>query len=132
VHESVGVDKAEAVGNKSATRVFDTGATRDTVEGKLCYAKALSFRVLRRYVEYLGSHRQLPDGSIRDWDDWKKGIPQEDYKDSMLRHAFDAKLLSDGVPVSDNHGPCNIEDLLCAVMFNAMGWLREILIRKPD
>jgi len=34
-------------------RTFDTGATRDTEDGKLDYEGFLSGRVLKRYAEYM-------------------------------------------------------------------------------
>lgn len=108
-------------------RKFETGATRDTVEGKLDYTKALCPLVLRRYVQYLDKHRLQPDGSYRDFDNWKKGIPIETYHSSKGRHFFADWLLEEGYEVKDNHGPVDQEDTLCAEIFNAMGKLREIL-----
>lgn len=111
-------------------RTFDTGATRDTTQGKLDYVKALSPIVLRRYVQYLDKHRLQPDGNMRDFDNWKKGIPQETYHSSLGRHFFDAWLLTEGYATEDNHGPVKIEDALCAQLFNIMGRLHEILRAK--
>ena len=108
-------------------RTFNTGATRNALEGKLSYMRALSPAVLRRYVEYLASHRKQADGNLREFDNWKKGIPQDAYCDSLMRHAIDAWARLLGLPSSDGTG---IEDLLCAVIFNANGWLFEILTAK--
>ena len=113
---------------KEIIRKFETGATRDTIEGKLDYVKALSPIVLRRYVQYLDKHRLQPDGSMRGFDNWKQGIPQETYHSSGGRHFFDTWLLSEGYEAEDNHGPVtDIEDTLCAEIFNKMGRLHEIL-----
>jgi hypothetical protein len=108
-------------------RTFNTGATRNALEGKLSYMRALSPAVLRRYVEYLASHRKQADGNLREFDNWKKGIPQDAYCDSLMRHAIDAWARLLGLPSSDGTG---IEDLLCAVIFNANGWLFEVLTAK--
>lgn len=116
--------------SKPKIREFDTGATRDTIEGKLDYVKALSPIVLRRYVQYLNEHRLQPDGKMRDFDNWKKGIPQETYHSSKGRHFFASWLLTEGYKVSDNHGPVNEEDALCGELFNTMGKLHEILKAK--
>ena len=122
---------AKETNPKDALRTFDTGATRDNVEGKLDYMKALSPIVLRRYVQYLDKHRLQPDGSLRDFDNWKQGIPQEIYHSSGGRHFFDTWLLSEGYETEDNHGPVtDIEDTLCAEIFNKMGRLHEILKAK--
>jgi len=113
-------------------RTFGTGATRDTSAGKLSYVKALCPIVLQRYVQYLDKHRLQPDGSMREFDNWKKGIPRETYQDSRMRHEITAWLLSQGIPAEDNHGPVNIEDTLCAIIFNAMGELHEVLKEKQN
>ena len=47
-------------------REFESGATRDTDDGKLSYAKCLSPAVLRRYLEYMDEHRKQADGQMRD------------------------------------------------------------------
>ena len=113
-------------------RKFDTGATRDTEAGKLDYIKALSPIVLQRYVQYLDKHRLQSDGSLRDWDNWKQGIPPEVYLSSRMRHEIAIWLLFEGYPAFDNHGPVNIEDALCAIIFNAQGQLHEILKTKME
>ena len=112
-------------------RQFDSGATRDTVEGKLSYVKALSPIVLQRYVQYLDIHRKQSDGSMRDFDNWKKGLPKEAYLDGLGRHFIAVWLLEHGFPASDNHGPVTLEDSLCGIIFNAMGRLHELLKEKP-
>lgn len=111
-------------------RTFDTGATRDTVKGKLSYVKALSPIVLQRYVQYLDAHRKQPDGSLRNFDNWKKGIPEETYLDGLGRHFIAAWLLAQGFPAEDNHGSVMLEDTLCAIIFGSSGWLHELLKEK--
>ena len=108
-------------------RQFDSGATRDTVKGKLSYVKALSPIVLQRYVQYLDTHRKQSDGSMREFDNWKNGIPEDTYLDGLGRHFVAAWLLAQGYPASDNHGPVTLKESLCAIIFGASGWLHEIL-----
>lgn len=119
---------------KEQIRTFDTGATRDTAKGKLSYVRALSPIVLQRYVQYLDAHRKQPDGSLRDFDNWKKGIPEETYLDGLGRHFVAAWLLAQGFLAGDNHGLVTLEDTLCAIIFGASGWLHELLKEKnkPD
>jgi len=124
--------KAKKPNENQTVRVFSTGATRDTSADKLNYVKALSPIVLQRYVQYLSKHRLQPDGKMRDFDNWKKGIPCEEYLDSRVRHEIAVWLLSEGFPAEDNHGPVNVEDSLCAIIFNAMGELFEVLKEKKD
>lgn len=71
------------------------------------------------------SHQKQADGTIRSGDNWQKGIPISAYQDSLVRHVIDAWYLwrngSDRSKI--------LEDLLCAIMFNAMGYLHELV--KP-
>ena len=108
-------------------RTFDTGATRDTDQGKLDYTRALSPIVLERYVQYLNKHRKQPDGSMRDFDNWKKGLPFRESFSSLGRHLIDVWKMIEGFSAEDNHGPCNIDDTLCAIIFNASTMLHERL-----
>lgn len=107
-------------------RVFDTGASRSSGD-KLDYARALSVQVLERYVQYLQSHRAMPDGSKRDFDNWKRGIPTRDYVSSLVRHTVDTERKYFGLPVPEN---ATLEDLCCSVIFNASGLLFELLVEK--
>ena len=60
---------------KKAVRVFDTGATRDQDTTKPDFEGFLSPFVIERFGEYMSKHRVQVDGSIRDSDNWQKGIP---------------------------------------------------------
>lgn len=108
-------------------RTFKTGATRDDNTHKLNYVQGLSAQVQQRYLEYLSAHRLQKDGSLRDWDNWKRGIDPVTYRESLLRHANDAVRASMGLPVPEN---ASLEDLLCAIRFNADGWLFELLAAR--
>lgn len=111
-------------------REFISGAIRDTSEGKLSYVKGLSPIVLRRYLQYLDEHRTQSDGNRRTFDNWKRGIAKDVYLDSGGRHFLDLWLLCDGYAAEDNHGPVTIQNALCAIMFNTMGMLHELLIAE--
>jgi hypothetical protein len=105
-------------------RTFDTGATRDTDISKLDYEGFLSPLVLKRYAEYLNKHRVQADGKLRDSDNWQKGIPLDVYMKSMWRHFMDVWLRHrDSRIRSDDL----LEESLAAVIFNASGYLHEIL-----
>lgn len=111
-------------------REFDTGAVRDTSEGKLSYVKGLSPIVLRRYLQYLDVHKTQADGNIRTFDNWKRGISKEVYLDSLVRHTMDVWLLCDGFTAEDNHGLVIIENALCGIIFNSTGMLHELLVKE--
>lgn len=110
-------------------RAFDTGATRDTAQGKLAYDRFLSPRVIRRYCEYMESHRKQSDGGLRDPDNWKKGIPEPVYRGSLVRHVREIEEFTNpdnGLAPFVVEDQAKLEETLCAVIFNAMGLLFEI------
>ena len=108
-------------------REFDTGATRDTDENKLDFDGFLSPLVLHRYAEYLNKHRTQADGKLRDSDNWQKGIPLAVYMKSAFRHFFYwwANHRKADIVVKED-----IEESLCGLLFNTMGYLHEYLKDK--
>jgi hypothetical protein len=105
-------------------RTFETGATRDTEDGKLDYEAFLSPLVLERYARYMDAHRTQKDGTLRDGDNWQKGIPRTAYMKSAWRHFVEFWGLHRG------HGDGDIEEALCATLFNLSGYLHEFLKNK--
>ena len=108
-----------AASGTSQIRIFDTGATRDTDTNKYDYEGFLSPAVLERYAAYMHYHRRQSDGTLRASDNWQKGIPQDVYMKSMWRHFMD-------VWRSHREGRAS-EEALCALLFNVMGLLHEVL-----
>lgn len=108
-------------------RYFKTGATRDTDEGKYDYEGFLHPLVIQRFAEYMNKHRTQADGKLRDSDNWQKGIPQEAYMKSAWRHFMDWWLEHRGLKSREG-----AEEAICAVIFNAQGYLLELLRNKND
>ena len=106
----------------SRMRAFDTGALKSPDVDKIDYEGHLDPGVLRRFGEYMHKNRFLPDGSMRDSDNWKLGIPKEQYMKSLIRHVMSAW---------ENHEQGVVdEDELCAILFNTMGYLFEHQMEK--
>ena len=103
-------------------RVFDTGATRDTEEGKLDFEGFLSPIVIERFAEYMHKYRKQSDGKLRDSDNWQKGIPKKACIKSLFRHFMDFWKEHRGYKSRDG-----IEEALCGIIFNSMGYLFEIV-----
>lgn len=109
-------------------RTFSTGANRDNDQGKPDFEGYLSPTVLRRFGAYMLKHQRQADGSMRDSDNWQKGIPLDAYMKSMWRHFLD---------VWESHRKGDVdEEALCALLFNVQGMLHEKLksnvsSRKP-
>lgn len=117
---------------KNDIRTFNSGATRNIDNNKLDYEGFISPIVEHRYAKYMHKHRKQKDGTIRDSDNWQKGIPLDVYRKSLIRHVIDLWiLLRGGTPIDpDTNKPCELEDLLCAIKFNVNGMLFEILKKK--
>ena len=106
-------------------RNFETGAYRDTDVGKHDFEGFLSPLVIKRYGEYMTKHRKQSDGKLRDSDNWQKGIPKDAYIKSGWRHFMD--WWGEHRYLDSKDG---IEEALCALLFNVMGYLHETLKEK--
>ncbi len=107
---------------QTVMRTFGSGATRHTDVDKLDYEGFLSPLVIERYAQYLHKHRTQADGKLRDSDNWQKGIPRDTYMKSAWRHLMAWWRKHRGHETQEK-----IEDDICAVMFNTMGYLHELL-----
>jgi len=102
-------------------RTFSTGAKRDTEQGKLDYEGFLSPLALKAYAEYMHKHRLMNDGTYRNSNDWKQGIPRDVYMKSAWRHFMD--LWFEHSNFESREG---LNDALCALFFNIQGYLHEV------
>lgn len=113
----------ERMSKEEIIREFPSGATRDSEDGKDDYEGYLSPLVLRRYAEYMTKHRVQADGSLRESDNWQRGIPLSAYMKSGMRHAVDWWTLHRGHEVPN----VALEEALMATLFNVMGYAHELL-----
>lgn len=105
---------------------YETGATRDSREGKLVFDKFLSPKVLLQYAKYMNMNRVQSDGNLRDGDNWQKGINREDYMESVFRHFFDFWMEHRGYATDEG-----IMAAMCGLLFNVMGYMHEYLKVHP-
>ena len=115
-------------------RTFATGATRDSLDGKLSYEGFLCPFVLERFAQYMHVHRKQPDGSLRAADNWQKGISKATYMDSLWRHFHAAWKIWRGGQVFDERDghPVDIQEALCGVLFNSQGFIHEDLKEQRE
>lgn len=100
---------------------FDTGATRNISDNKPDYEGYLSPLVIERFGEYMLKNQKQADGSTRPSDNWQQGIPFDSYASSLWRHFL--SFWKSHRKYQDNE---DIEDSLCAIIFNASGYLHEL------
>ncbi len=109
---------------KKAMRKFSTGAFRDNDVHKINIIGSFSPLVIRRFAEFMRDHN-IKDGEfIRDEGNWKKGMPTQSYFESKARHYLNTWITHEGYEDGD------IEDQLCADLFNTMGHLQNILVKR--
>lgn len=116
-------EKTNKIATVEKMRKFASGAIRHSDEGKLDFEGFLSPLVLERYAEYMHKHRLQADGSSRGSDNWQRGLPVSVYIKSLWRHFF-------AVWKGYRSGQIG-EDDLCALLFNAMGIMHELMVVKP-
>lgn len=115
-------------------RKFTSGATRDSDKNKNDYEGFLDPLVIERFGTYMTKHRIQADGSLRDSDNWKKGIPKDAYIKSMWRHFLDVWAIHRGYKRFDKqrNEDITLDEALCALLFNVMGYLYEILKQENE
>ncbi len=109
-------------------RTFESGATRDTADGKFDYEAFLSPLVLHRYAEFMHKNRLQKDGSLRDGDNWQRGIDLQSYMKSGWRHFMCWWSWHRGHKDSRE----GLDDALCAILFNVSGYLHETLKARRE
>lgn len=94
---------------------FETGALRDSQEGKEDYVETVSYTAMKRFAQYMtGKKKRYGAGNF------KKGIPIESYEQSLMRHI--QKYFANKY----EGGDCEKEeDHLSAILFNAFGIIHE-------
>lgn len=129
-------------------RQFETGATRNTANGKNDYVGFNNPLVELHFGNYMNEHRIQSDGTLRASDNWQKGIDRDTYLSSLDRHTKDLWALHKGyfayketkdngeythylineiIDLPNNWKIITKEDALGGIRFNCDGyWLEEI------
>lgn len=115
-------------------RTFETGATRNLDNSKNDYEGFLSPFVIKSFGDYMTSHRKQKDGTLRDSDNWQKGIPIDVYMKSMFRHFLDVWTIHrGGTAISPDTGEqVDLIEALNAVLFNVQGMMHETLKKESQ
>lgn len=115
-----------------AVRNFETGATRSPDAARYDPEGFLSPLVIERFATYMNKHRVQSDGSLRDSDNWQKGLPLATYIKGLWRHFLHLWTRHRGYQPTDPGAAADIEEDCCAIMFNTMGYLHETLKLKNN
>lgn len=115
------IRNARRIGEEARMRQFDTGATRNLDDEQFDIEGFLSPVALQVFFEYMHKHRFQADGTVRDGDNWQKGIPVESYMKSLLRHVFDLWRWHRGLSTRDG-----LDEAIGGAMFNIQGLAHEL------
>ena len=111
-------------------RQFDTGANRNSDLEKMDFEGFLNPLVIERYGAYMHKHRKLADGTLRDSANWQKFFG-DDHKSVCMssgwRHFLSWWKAHRGYRTEED-----IEESICALMFNAQAYLFKILSEKES
>jgi hypothetical protein len=88
--------------------------------------------VEERFCEYMLKHQYQTDGTKRTSDNWQKGMPKDTYMQGLKRHVLHLWTRHRGYLVLDDHAGPNIEEDLCAIMFNVQGYLHTLLAERQS
>lgn len=117
------------------------GATRADDTHKPDFEAFLNPEVLAVYGDYMHLHRNCRDGSLRDGDNWQKGMVPATIMKSLVRHVIDLWRLHRGYQAinPDTDVPFTKRELCCAILFNVSVYLHELIVaeggvrgRQPD
>lgn len=109
-------------------REFSTGATRNPDRDRPDYEGFLSPAVIEEFGRFMHDKRFLKDGSMRDSDNWQKGIPQDSYIKSGFRHFVEWwRMHRNRNKQGFTYSGVDMKEALTALMFNVMGYLHEEL-----
>ena len=106
-------------------RQFNTGANRDTDEGKFDYEGFICPLVVERYGQYMHRNRIQANGEIRDSDNWQKLFGDKHLDVCMksgFRHFHKWWKAHRGYKTDED-----IQDSICALIFNAQAYLHKLL-----
>lgn len=124
IADTVTISGEQVVGG---VRYFPTGANRNPDADKLDYEGFLSPLVIERFAEYMHKHRSIADGTLRDADNWQRGMPKDAYIKSGWRHFVDWWKEHRGLESREG-----LEDALCGLLFNVQGYLHETLKSRQE
>lgn len=112
---------------KTKKRIFKTGANRNSDWGKYDYEGFSNPIVEYSFAKYMHHHRKLEDGSLRNSDNWQKGIPEKELMKSLIRHVQDIKLIYRGFEILEDGKIVSMEHAINGAKFNLNALMLDLL-----
>lgn len=127
-------------------RKLDSGAVRDTDNGKFEYLGFMHPLNDYSFAKYMHEHRKMADGSLRDSNNWWAGFGLDVCIQSLVRHVEDLKMIYAGYYVYEkrdgtkaerivlkerlkklpgNYKEITVEESTNAIRFNSMAYQLE-------
>ena len=120
----------EIVKDDGLVRTFESGANRNSDDGKYDYEGFYNPLVIEAFGKYMHKHRHLSDGSMRDSDNWQKTFGDKHYDvciKSAWRHFLDIWMEHRGYKSRDG-----IDEAICGLLFNIQAYYFKILKDRMD
>ena len=111
---------------------FEGGATRSDTSARNDPEGYMSAIAIERYCEYMTKHRVQADGSIRDSDNWQKGMPYNRALKGLWRHMMHLWIRFRGFNPSDKYAAADSEEDLCAIFFNTQVMLHQLVKERLE
>lgn len=129
-------------------RKLKSGAIRDTDNGKFEYLGFMHPLNDYSFAKYMHNHRSMPDGTMRDSNNWWGGFGLDICMHSLVRHVEDLKLIYSGFYVYEkregdkaerivlterykklpkNHIEITVEECCNAIRFNSEAFKLETI-----
>ena len=108
-------------------RNYKSGASRNSDTDKLDYEAFNCPLVMKRYAQYMHKHRKQVDGKIRAGDNWQN-LFGDDHESVCMKSAF--RHFHDWWTVHRGYKGEDIEESICALVFNANAYLHKLLKTK--
>jgi len=111
-------------------RQFETGANRNSEDGKLDFEGFFSPLVLERVAQYMHQYRYLEDGTLRDSDNWQKLFGEDHYSvcmKSAWRHFHDMWMEHRGYKSRDG-----MDNAINGLLFNVMAYQLKRLLEELE
>lgn len=120
---------------RSEMTAYVSGAKRSAADGRPDPANCVSAWAMEFYANYMLKHQTCADGTKREANNWKYGMPMPRYMSSLGRHYYELSKLWDKIYLYGEGTEENcaaFEEALGGVLFNSMGLAHAVERLKDE